>query len=150
MVNMMRIIKEGPGKSCYESVEFFKDHYAELGETKYVILYFAEHEWMVYEDPEIYHQFVIFIGEKAQMWLSGLTWGYYGTGPNCFYTVLHMLDSSITYDDIAGLEWMAEDPIVLEKQNGRFVSAPFDEKIKTMIRRDNRWLPWQKSLKSEV
>ena len=139
----MRIIKQGPGKSTKESLRFFKDHYLELGEIKYIILYYAEREWAIYRDREIYHQYVIIVGEKAQLWMSGLTWGYDGTGPYAFFTIMQLIDPNITYKDIAALEWMAEDPIVYEKMNGKLVLTHFDETAKNMICNGNKYLPWE-------
>jgi len=138
----MRIIKEGNDNSTEESLQFFKDHYLELGDIKYIILYYAEHEWAIARSREIYHQYLIFVGEKAQLWMSGLTWGYDGTGPYTFFTLMQLIDPNITYKDIIALEWMAEDPIVYEKMNGKFVLTDFDEPVKSMIRIDNKYLPW--------
>jgi len=138
----MRIIKEGDGKSTEESVQFFKDHYGELGQIQYIILYYAEHEWAVARNPEIYHQFVIIVGEEAQLWMSGLTWGYDGTGPYGLFTVIQLIESDITYKDIIALEWLAEDPIVYKKMDGRLVLTHLDETAKSMICRENKYLPW--------
>ena len=69
----MRIIKQGRLKSTEDSLMFFREHYQELGEVKYIILYYAEREWLI--NKEYYHQYVIVIGENAQLWMSGLSWG---------------------------------------------------------------------------
>ena len=74
--------------------------------------------------------------------MSGLTWVYDGTGPYTFFTLMQLIDPNITYKDIIALEWLAEDPIVYEKVNGRFVLTHFDEPVKNMIRIDNKYLPW--------
>ena len=73
--------------------------------------------------------------------MSGLTWGYHGTGPYTFFTLMQLIAPDIEYEDIVALEWMAKDPIVLEKVNGRFMLTDFDESVKNMIRID-KFLPW--------
>ena len=137
----MRIIKEGDGKDTEDSLQFFKDHYLELGEIKYILLYYAEREWSIARSPEIYHQFVIFVGEKTQLWMSGLTWGYDGEGPRGLFTLMQSIDPNITYKDIIALEWMAKDPIVYENVNGRFMLTDFNEPVENMIYVD-KFLPW--------
>jgi len=133
MEKKMRILKE-PKEDTEKALSFFKEHYEELGEIKYIILYYAEEEWAIYHVPEIYHQYVIIIGEKAQIWLAGLTWGYYGHGPSVFLELMQMIDSSITYEDIAALEWAADySPIMYEKANGKLILKPFDETADNMI-----------------
>ena len=69
----MRVIKEGSQKVTRESLEFFKEHFLELRGVKYVILYDAEREWAICRSRELYHQYVIIVGETAQLWMSGLT-----------------------------------------------------------------------------
>jgi len=71
-------IKGGKYQPTRASLEFFKKHYGKLGEIKFIVLYYAEREWSL--NPELYHQYVNIIGDKAQVWLSGLSWGYYGEG----------------------------------------------------------------------
>ena len=73
--------------------------------------------------------------------MSGLTWGYDGEGPRGLFALMQSIDPNITYDDIIDLEWMAKDPIVYEKVNGRFMLTDFDELVESMIR-INKFLPW--------
>ena len=139
----MRILKE-PRENTRKALKFFKKHYEEIGEIKYVILYYAEEEWAIYHVHEIiFHQFVIIIGKKAQIWLGGLTWGYYGHGPSVFLELMQLIDSSITYEEIAALEWAADySPIMYEKVNGKLISKPFGEPAESMIRNEDNLLPW--------
>jgi len=75
--NKTKIIKQKEGKdNARASLEFFNRHFKELGKVKYIILYYAEKEWVLNHD--LMHQYVIIIGDNAQLWMSGLTWGYYG------------------------------------------------------------------------
>ena len=93
----MRIIKEEDSSgSTRESLRFFQKHYHELGEVKYIVLYHAEKEWLI--NPALYHQYCIVIGENVQLWMLGLTWGYYGEGPSGLHEVLQIIDPEFTYD----------------------------------------------------
>jgi len=138
----MQIIKSGPLSNTNDSLRFFKEHYEELRKIKYVILYYAEREWLV--NRELYHQYVIIVGEKAQLWISGLTWGYYGSGPYGLFTLMQLIDSSITYEEIVGLEWMADDPLMFEDVKGKLVLKKFNESARTLISVEINCLPWEK------
>ena len=61
----MRIFKEGRLKYTDESIEFFKKYYRSIGKVNYFVLYYAEREWKI--NPDLYHQYVIVIGEYAQL-----------------------------------------------------------------------------------
>ena len=139
----MRIIEQGPNEDTEASLQLFKDHYLELGEIKYVILYYAEREWSVHRGKGIYHQYVIIIGESTQLWLSGLTWGYYGAGPRAFLELIQIIDSTITSEDIAALEWEEDySPIMYENVNGTLLLKQFDKAAEKMLRNENDLLPW--------
>ena len=138
----IRIIKEDRSRSTRDSLKFFQDHFNEIGDIKYVILYYAEHQWLLNHD--LFHQYVIFIGEKAQLWLSGLTWGYYGTGPYRLFKVISLIDPSITYEQIVSLEWSTNYPIMLENIEGRLSLKPFNESAKYLLCLEDNRLPWQK------
>ena len=138
----MRIIKEGSLKATRESLEFFKEHHFELGEIKYLILYYAEQEWAICRNPDLYHQYVIIVGETAQLWMSGLTWGYHGEGPYGLFNLLKLIDAGISYEDIVGLECEAKEPIMYEKIHGKLILKPFNESAKEMICKKNGRLPW--------
>ena len=137
----MRIIKQGRLKSTEDSLMFFRDHYQELGRIKYIILYFAEREWSI--DKKYYHQYVIVIGDTAQLWMSGLTWGYYGHGPYGLFELMQMIDPTITYEQIISLEWMAEYPIMLENVDQKLVSRPYNESARSLLSLERERLPRQ-------
>ena len=63
----MKIIKEGSNGHSWSSLEFYKQHYHKLGDVNYIVLYYAEEEWCINHD--LFHQYVIVIGEKAQIWV---------------------------------------------------------------------------------
>ena len=139
----MRIIKEGSARYAEDSIKLFKEHHSELGEIKYIILYYAEREWAICRSPEVYHQYIMIVGENAQLWLSSLTWGYYGAGPRALLILMQLIDPSITYEDIAGLEWEADShPIMYEKVGKKLILKPFNETAKAMICNKNGRLPW--------
>ena len=140
----MKIIKEGKLKATQESLEFFKKHFNSIGEVKYIVLYYAEKEWSI--NPNIYHQYVIIIGEYAQLWMSGLTWGYNGAGPTGLREIMNMIDPEITCKQIRDLEWMADHPIVFENMNGRLTLKPFNETVHSLLCVQDNRLPW--SIKS--
>jgi hypothetical protein len=142
LVLKIRIIKEGDMTSSRHSLQFFQDYSLELGEIHYIILYYAEREWEAARSPEIYHQYVVIVGEKAQLWMSSLTWGYCGTDPYTIFEIMQSIDPTITYEDITALEWMAEDPIVFEKVNGKLMVAQFDQNIKRILCNGKDSLPW--------
>ena len=106
----MQVYKEGPLKSTDESLRFFKKHLLKLGKIEYIVLYYAEREWLI--NRNLYHQYVIVVGEEAQAWMSGFTWEYYGTGPYGLFELMKLIDSSIKYEEIVNLEWMAHEPIM--------------------------------------
>ena len=137
----MRVIKEGHLKSARESLMFFRDHYQELGKVKYIILYYAEREWLI--NKKYYHQYVIVIGEKAQLWMSGLTWGYNGQGPYGLFELMKMIDPSITYEQIVSLQWMAKYPIMFENVNKKLVLRPYSEFAKSLLSVEKDRLPRQ-------
>ena len=144
MKQKVRIIKEGKGRDCYTSIDFFKKHYHELGKITHVVFYYAEHEWAIYrKNPDMYHQFTIFIGEKAQLWTSGFTWGYCGAGPGALHDVLLLIDPSISYDEITHLEWEARIPIMLQNVQGRLIEMPFSEEARALISSHEGFLPWE-------
>ncbi len=138
-----RIIKEEESSgSTRESLRFFQDHYYELGEVKYFVLYHAEREWLI--NPELYHQYRIVIGEKAQLWMSGLTWGYYGEGPRGLYDVLQIIDPEFTYEQVISLDRTSKEPITLQNVNGRLILRIFDESVSFLLRGGKNHLPWVK------
>ena len=138
----MRVIKQGRLKSTVDSLMFFRDHYQELGEVKYIILYYAEREWSI-NNNYYYHQYIIVIGEKAQLWMSGLTWGYYGQGPYGLFDLMQMIDLTITYEQIVSLEWMSEYPIMLENVDQKLVSRPYNESARSFLYIERDRLPRQ-------
>ena len=137
----MRVIKQGRLKSTEDSLMFFRDNYQELGEVKYIILYYAEREWSI--NKKYYHQYVIVIGENAQLWLSALTWGYYGQGPYGLFELMQMMDPTITYEQIVSLEWMAEYAIMFENANNKLVLRPYNESARSLLRIERDRLPRQ-------
>ena len=136
----MRIIKEGRLKASCESIEFFKKYYRSIGKVNYFVLYYSEREWKI--NPDLYHQYVIVIGEYVQLWMSGLTWGYNGTGPTDLRELMNMIDPEITCKQIRDLEWMVDDPIVFENVNGRLTLKPFNEKVRSLLCDQDNRLPW--------
>lgn len=138
----MHIIKEGPLKSTAESLRFFKNHYLNLGNIKYVVFYYAEREWLV--NRELFHQYVIVVGEKAQLWMSGFAWGYYGTGPYGLFELMHLIDPNITYEQIVSLDWKTENPIMFENVKGKLEIKKFDGFAKSIICDRVNHLPWEK------
>ena len=137
----MRVIKEGRLKSTRDSLMFFKDHFRELGKVKYIILYYAEREWLI--NRKFYHQYVIIIGEDAQLWMSGLTWGYYGQGPYGLFELMQIIDPTITYEQIVSLVWMAEYPIMFENVDNKLVLRPYNESVRSLLRIERDNLPRQ-------
>lgn len=144
----MNIIKEGKLKAPENSLNFFREHYDELGELKYIVLYYAEKEWSI--NPEVYHQYTILMNEKAQIWMSGFTWGYYGAGPRGLLELLQMIDPEITCEEVANLEWMAKDPIVFENVKGKLVLRSFNESICSLLSIENDRLPWKAISKDSI
>ena len=127
----MKIFKEGRSKSPQDSFKFFSEHFRELERVNFVVLYYAENEWQL--NPLSYHQYVIIIGEEAHIWISGLTWGYYGAGPSGLHDLLQMIDPTITYEQIADLEWMAKYPIMFENLSGKLVLSPFNQEVYSLL-----------------
>jgi hypothetical protein len=113
----MQIIKQGSLKSTRDALRFFKEHYDKVDKVKYIVLYFAEREWLL--NPELYHQYAIVIGENTQLWMSGLTWRYCGEGPYGLFEVMQMIDPSVTFEQIEELEWPGTYPILFENVEGR-------------------------------
>ncbi|TKJ22648.1 MAG: hypothetical protein CEE43_05310 [Promethearchaeota archaeon Loki_b32] len=136
----MKIIKEDRDQGTVTSIEFFKEHYKELGEIRYLILYYAEREWSI--NHNLQHQYTIFIGENAQLWLFGIAWGYYGQEPSGLHEIIGMIDPEITYKQIVDLEWMAEEPIMFEIGESKFILKHITENVKEILRNGNRFLPW--------
>jgi len=137
----VRVIKQGRLTSTEDSLIFFREHYQELGEVKYIILYYAEREWLI--NKKYYHQYVIVIGENAQLWMSGLTWGYYGHGPYGLFELMQMIDPTITYEQIVSLEWMAENPVMFENVDNKLVLRPYSESASSLLRIERDRLPRQ-------
>ncbi len=136
----MQVIKQGLLKSTRTSLRFFKEHFDKLGKVKYIVLYFAEREWQL--NPEPYHQYAIFIGENVQLWMSDLTWGYFGEGPYGLFEVMQMIDSSITYEQILGLEWPGSYPILFENIGGKMSLKPFKNSTAALLIMEDGVLPW--------
>jgi len=135
----MKILKEGRSKSPQDSLKFFNDHFKELGKVNYVVLYYAEEEWQL--NPHLYHQYVIIIGEEAHIWISGLTWGYYGAGPGGLHDLLQIIDPTILYEQIVDLEWMAEYPTLFENLSGKLVLSPFNQAVYSLLCEKDTRLP---------
>ena len=95
------------------------------------------------DQPRLYHQYVIIIGDYTQLWLSGLTWGYYGAGPSGLFELLEIIDPSITYEQIVELEWLAEYPIMLENLEGKLFVNPFNEVVYSHLCGEGNRLPWK-------
>ena len=136
----MQVIKQGLLKSSRTSLRFFKEHFDKLGKVKHIVLYFAEREWQL--NPELYHQYVIFIGEKAQLWMSDLTWGYFGEGPYGLFEIMQMIDPSITYEQIENLEWPGTYPILFENIDGKLSLNRFKNSIAALLIMEDGVLPW--------
>jgi len=135
----MKILKEGQSKSPQDSLKFFSEHIEELGKINYVVLYYGENEWQL--NPHLYRHYVIIIGEEAHIWISGLTWGYYGTGPGALHDLLQMIDPTILYEQINDLEWMAEDPIMFENFSGKLVLSSFNQEVYSLLCENDTRLP---------
>ena len=138
----IRIIKQGNRGSTIDALTFFRDHHQKLGRVRYIVLYEAEKEWLINHD--LYHEYIIVIGERVQLWMSGLTWGYYGTGPSGLHEMLQMIDPGFTYEQVVGMEKVPRDPIVLEFINGTLIQKSFDEPVRSLITVDEGRLPWRK------
>ncbi len=136
----MNIIQQGKLKAPEHSLEFFKEHSDELGEVKYIVLYYAEKEWSI--NKGVYHQYTILMNERAQIWMSGFTWGYNGAGPRGLLELLQMIDPEITCEKVANLEWMAKDPIVFENVKGKLVLRSFNETVRSLLNDEDDRLPW--------
>ena len=137
----MQIIKQGQSESTRGALRFFKENFYKVDKVKYIVLYFAEREWQL--NPELYHQYAIVVGEKAQLWISGLTWGYSGAGPYALFEVMQLIDSSITYEEIQNLEWPETKPIMFENVEGKLVLKPLNKDVKSLISIENDRLPWE-------
>ena len=136
----MQVIKQGRLKSTRKSLRFFKEHFEKLGKVKYIVLYSAERErrW----NTELYSQYVIVIGENAQLWMSGLTWGYLGEGPYGLLDVMQMIDSKITFKQIKDLEWPGTYPIMFENIGGKMSLKPFKNSTAALLIMEDGVLPW--------
>ena len=53
-----------------------------------------------------------------------------------------MIDPEITYEQIVDLEWMAEEPLMFEMIEGKFILRPISETVKEILRNGNWYLPW--------
>jgi len=137
----MQIIKQSSVKPTRDALRFFKEHFDKVDKVKYIVLYYAEREWLL--NPELFHQYVIIIGENAQLWMSGLTWGYNGEGPYGLFEVMQMIDSSITFEEIKNLEWLGTEPILFENVEGKLVLKPLNKVVKLLISIENDRLPWE-------
>jgi len=138
----MRIIKQEEGDGVTRaSLKFFKAHFKELGKVKYVILYYAEDEWVL--NPDLMHQYVIIIGENCQLWMSGLAWGYYGEGPYGLFEVMQMIDLKISYEEIVSLGWETDDVYMFENVNGRLLLKSFNESARSFLCGVDNRLPWE-------
>ena len=137
----MQIIKQGQLKSTRDALRFFKEHFDRVDKVKYIVLYFAEREWQL--NPELYHQYAIVIGENAQLWMSGLTWGYCGEGPYGLFEVMQIIDPSVTFEQVENLEWLGTDPILFENVEGKLVLEPFNKSIAGLICSKSGRLPWE-------
>ena len=83
------------------------------------------------------------VGEKVQLWMVGLTWGYYGEGPSGLHEILQVIDPEFAYDQVLSLSRTAEEPITLENVNGNLILRNFDEYVRSLLRRGNSHLPWE-------
>lgn len=63
----MQIIKPGWSESTRGALRFFKENFYMVDKVKYIVLYYAEREWLL--NPELYHQYAIIINEKAQLYI---------------------------------------------------------------------------------
>ena len=135
----MQVIKQGRLKSTRETLRFFKEHFEKLGKVRYIVLYSAEQDrvW----NKELYSQYVIVIGEGAQLWMSGLTWGYIGEGPYGLLDVMQMVDSSITFEQIEDLEWPGTYPIMFENVEGRLILKPITNSAASLLQLEVGRLP---------
>ena len=86
---------------------------------------------------------LIVIGEKAELWMSGLTWGYNGEGPYGLFELMQMIDPSITYEQILSLQWMAEYPIMFENVEKKLVLKPYNESARLFLYVEKDRLPRQ-------
>ncbi|GAG84569.1 unnamed protein product [marine sediment metagenome] len=136
----MQIIKQGSLKSTRDTLRFFKEHFDKVDKVKYIVLYFAEREWLL--NPDLYHQYAIVIGENAQLWMSGLTWGYCGEGPYGLFEVMQMIDPSITFEQIEALEWPGTYPILFENVEGRLSLTQFTNSVASLLCLEGGRLPW--------
>ncbi len=137
----MQIIKQGRSESTRGALRFFKENFNKTDKVKYIVLYFAEWEWQL--NPELYHQYAIVVGEKAQLWMSSLTWGYTGAGPYALFELMQIIDPSITYEEIQNLEWPGSEPIMFESVEGKLVLQSLNEDVKSLISIENDRLPWE-------
>jgi hypothetical protein len=137
----MQVIKQGPLKSTQEALSFFKEYFDAVDKVKYIVLYFAEREWRL--NPELYHQYAIVIGENAQLWMSGLGWGYCGEGPYGLFEAMQMIDPSVNYEQIESLEWPGTEPILFENVEGKLVLKPFNKSVAGLIGSKSGRLPWE-------
>lgn len=137
----MQIIKQVKLVSTRDSLRFFKEHFEKLDRVKYIVLYSAKREWRL--NPQLYNQYVIVIGENAQLWMSELTWGYLGEGPYGLFEVMQMIDPSVTFEQIKNLEWPGTDPILFENIEGKLVLKPFNKSVAGLICSKSGRLPWE-------
>jgi len=91
---------------------------------------------------DLYHHYVIVIGEDVQLWMSGLSWGYVGEGPCGLFEIMQKIDSSITFDKIKNLDWPGTCPILFENSDGRLMLQPFTNSAASLLCMENGRLPW--------
>jgi len=135
----MEIIREEKMAATRESLEFFKKYHGRLGKVQYLVLYDVE---SIPINPIDKWNHVIFIGEHAQLWLRGLTWGYSGEGPYGLYKVLQKLDLEFTYEEIVALKWEAREIIVLKNMGGKLMVSSYEDSIRTMLLEANSTICW--------
>ncbi len=83
------------------------------------------------------------MGGNVQLWMSSLTWGYYGAGPRALLSLMQVIDPTISYEDITDLEWGADNhPIMYEKIDGKLTWKPFNKTAKEIICNKNGRFPW--------
>ena len=136
----MQIIQEISRGVSRKSLKFFKEHFDSLREVRYIVLYYAESDWIM--DRDLFINYAIIFGEDVQLWLSGLTWGYIGEGPHTLYKVMKSIDPDFREEQILSLEWQAKYPIVFKRVKGKFVLDNFTEEVRTLIRNEDVKLPW--------
>ena len=93
-------------------------------------------------DPNDWYWFTIVIGENAQLWLYGLTWGYDGEGPYGLYKLMQKIDPKITYKQIKNLEKVPNSPIVYEYVKGELILIPYNNSVNSLVCKVNKSIQW--------